>query len=267
MEKPDSSTRIVRNDEAQPLRELDQSGGDVHCSYSIFSHVFEEYAWILGFILDYGTYSSFQSQLAYLKYLGVTLIRIMSLEPMQCSLSSSICIKCWCAFCLLRSSLDQASIVYPGVQHPNFGSISELQLLVRAIHSYGMRVVLDMDLSGFDGHSNFYNYDESAAPSRYGPLFVNATEYAYDGRKARALNLEENEPARTVLEDTLYDLTTTLGFDGVYWKGLLCFRLNSAHCALGSGRDNSVNTELLQRVVATFEDVQIWVRAEAVREG
>ena len=128
----------------------------------------------------------------------------MSLEPMQCSLSSSICIKCWCAFCLLRSSLDQASIVYPGVQHPNFGSISELQLLVRAIHSYGMRVVLDMDLSGFDG---------------------------------------------------------------VYWKGLLCFRLNSAHCALGSGRDNSVNTELLQRVVATFEDVQIWVRAEAVREG
>ena len=53
----------------------------------------------------------------------------------------------------------------------------------------------------------------------------------------------------------------------MYWKGLLCFRLNSAHCALGSGRDNSVNTELLQRVVATFEDVQIWVRAEAVREG
>ena len=53
---------------------------------------------MLDFILDYGTYSSFQSQLPYLKYLGVTLIRIMSLEPMHCSLSSSINIKCWRLF-------------------------------------------------------------------------------------------------------------------------------------------------------------------------
>ena len=147
------------------------------------------------------------------------------------------------------------------MQHPNFGSISELQLLVRAIHELDMRVILDLDLSGFDDRSNLYNYDESAAPSSYGPLFANTTEYVYDGRRARALNMEENLPGRTVLEDTLYDLATTLGFDGVYWKGLLCFRLNGAHCAYGSGRDNAMNTELLQRVVETFEDVGIWVRA------
>ena len=167
---------------------------------------------------------------------------------------------------LISSFLDQASIVYPGVQHPNFGSISELQLLVQAIHNHGMKVILDVDFSGFDSHSNLYNYDESASPSSYGPLFDNFTEYTYDGRRVRALNMEGSQPAHTMLEDMLYDLTTTLGFDGVYWKGLLCFRLQSEQCVNGSGQDNSVNTDLLRRVVESFEDVQIWVRAEVVRE-
>ena len=48
-----------------------------------------------------GTYSSFLLQLPYLKSLGVSIIRIMSLEPAHCSLSDSINIKCWCRQCAI----------------------------------------------------------------------------------------------------------------------------------------------------------------------
>ena len=160
-------------------------------------------------------------------------------------------------------SVDQSSIVYPGVQHPNFGSISELQTMIRRIHSYGMQVVIDFDLSGFDAFSDWYNYDGSSKPSAYGPLFLNSTEYKYDGRTARALALESTSPAYMAVEDILYEYSETLDFDGVYWKGLLCFRLDSVDCASGRGDDIDVNVALLRRVVHDYQGMfSIWVGAE-----
>ena len=160
-------------------------------------------------------------------------------------------------------SVDRSSIVYPGVQHPNFGSASELQAMITSIHSYGMRVVVDFDLSGFDAFSDWYNYDESSKPSAYGPLFLNSTEYKYDGRTARTLALEPSSPAYVAVEDILYEYSETLDLDGVYWKGLLCFRLNSVECAAGRGDDIDMNIALLRKVVYDYqESFSLWVGVE-----
>ena len=47
-------------------------------------------------LLEEGTYEATLAELEYLKYLGVTTIRLMGLTPRPCELGGEIDSRCWC---------------------------------------------------------------------------------------------------------------------------------------------------------------------------
>ena len=164
----------------------------------------------------------------------------------------------------LASHPDHGSILTPEAPHPDHGSFTELKSLVRAIHARGMRVLFDVDWTGLSNASSFYDYDQSGQPSAYGPLFMEGVEYDYDAHRAQKPRLEADHPLFTLFANLLDVFTGLLGFDGVYWKGLLCLRLEDRACSKGQGSENRPLLEMLQSVVGDVPSVGLWVGG---REG
>ena len=158
---------------------------------------------------------------------------------MICEGDTEVDSRCWCTGFPVSSILDHGSILTPEAPHPAHGSFTDLKALVSAIHSRGMRVLFDVDWTGFSNASCFYDYDQSGHPSSYGPLFETGEEYRYDAHLSQKPRLWEDHPMFTLFANTLDAFTSLLGFDGVYWKGLLCLRLDGARCGAGQGEENA----------------------------
>lgn len=71
----------------------------------------------------------------------------------------------------------------------------------------------------------------------------------------------------TLFANTLDVFTSLVGFDGVYWKGLLCLRLDGARCGSGQGEENAVLSAMLGSVVGHFPSVGLWVGPRRGGEG
>ena len=168
----------------------------------------------------------------------------MSLEPSIC-MNSVIDHRCW----------KYNSHVYEGVQHPDLGSQQDLQDLVAAIHDHGMKAMIDLDWSGLNRYSDFYDYDGSSTPTTFGPLFQPTYDiYQYYGRACKKIDLSSGSAAETVLNAVIDRYARVFGFDGIYWRGMMCLRLDSPNCESGQGTDNAINTHYLQRVVSLFQN-------------
>ena len=166
-----------------------------------------------------GTYQSASQLVSYLANLGVTVVRIMSLEPAIC-FSSLIDSRCW----------KRRSNVYEGVQHPAYGSQEDLIALVQAIHTKGMLVMIDVDWSGLSRYSDFYDYDGSSIPTSFGPLFQATYDtYEYQAKTCKKFDLSSGSAGETIVSSALSRLATVFGFDGIYWRGLMCLRLDSSN--------------------------------------
>ena len=161
---------------------------------------------------------------------------------------------------IIHSFPDHASVVYTGVPHPSLGSQRDLTQLVEAIHAEGMQVIVDINWTSFSRHSDFYNYDGSEEPTVFGALFQ-TSEAGVDstGQVRRAIDLGVDRPGSLLLNDLLYRYTWTFGMDGVYWKGLLCLRVNGTECADGVGMENLPNAQYLRDVVKRLDTVKLWV--------
>lgn len=189
-----------------------------------------------------GTYQSASQLVSYLANLGVTVVRIMSLEPAIC-FSSLIDSRCW----------KRRSNVYEGVQHPAYGSQEDLIALVQAIHTKGMLAMIDVDWSGLSRYSDFYDYDGSSIPTSFGPLFQATYDtYEYQSKTCKKFDLASGSAGETIVSSALSRLATVFGFDGIYWRGLMCLRLDSSNCERGTGSDNAINTQYLREVVSRF---------------
>ncbi|CBK24845.2 uncharacterized protein [Blastocystis hominis] len=189
-----------------------------------------------------GTYQSASQFVSYLANLGVTVVRIMSLEPAIC-FSSLIDSRCW----------KRRSNVYEGVQHPAYGSPEELVDLVQAIHQKGMLAMIDVDWSGLSRYSDFYDYDGSSIPTSFGPLFQATYDtYEYQSKTCKKFDLSRGSAGETIVSSALDRLATVFRFDGIYWRGLMCLRLDSSNCERGTGSDNAINTQYLREVVSQF---------------
>ena len=160
----------------------------------------------------------------------------------------------------LISHVDHAKVVYPGVPHPAYGSQKELSQFIAAIHERGLQVILDMDWTGFSKDSDFYNYDGSFSPSEFGPLFQESSSpFMYEGHLSQSIDLGTDRPGATLLNDIIYRYSWKFGFDGIYWRGLLCLRLNSTHCTEGAGVETLNNALFLKEVVSRMDTVGLWV--------
>ena len=112
-----------------------------------------------------------------------------------------------------------------------------------------MRVLLDVDWTGFTDLSDFYDYDGSRQPVDFGPLFQpGVAAFPYDGRYARSIDLGSDRPAAAILSDLLYRYSWRLGVDGFYWRALLCLRLNG-------------NARFLREMTTRLDTVALWVAA------
>ena len=130
--------------------------------------------------------------------------------------------------------------MYFGHPHPQYGLQSELRSMIQSIHQNGLSVVLDMDLSKFTSYSDWYDYDTSATATSFGSLFDSSSPlYHYDSKTCSKLELKSNTPTRSLVLSILQRYTREMGFDGFYWKGLLCLRLHGSECENGKGSDNT----------------------------
>ena len=204
-----------------------------------------------------GTYQSASQFVSYLANLGVTVVRIMSLEPAIC-FSSLIDSRCW----------KRRSNVYEGVQHPAYGSPEELVDLVQAIHQKGMLAMIDVDWSGLSRYSDFYDYDGSSIPTSFGPLFQATYDtYEYQSKTCKKFDLSRGSAGETIVSSALDRLATVFRFDGIYWRGLMCLRLDSSNCERGTGSDNAINTQYLIITKAYLEGVPKELEEAAIVDG
>ena len=146
--------------------------------------------------------------------------------------------------------------------HPLFGSTTDIITFIHKAHTLSIRVLIDLDVTGFTPDSNYYTYDLSSYPSPFGPLFQNTSSFPYHNTTSKTVDLGEDYPMNTMVSNLLFRYSYVLGFDGVYWKGLLCLRLDGERCFEGEGEDNVVNTEFLKQVRARADTVSIWVGDE-----
>ena len=222
---------------------------------------------VVASIVAIGTYESTIQQLDYLQHLGVTIVRLMNLSPMICSGDAEVDPRCWCRRGWMGSSLVHASLLTPEAPHPALGSLQELKKLVTMIHNRGMKVLFEVDWTGFSNRSSYYNYDQSGMPTMYGPLFMDTQEYSYDGHLAQKPCLITDHPLFTIFSGVIDRYIEYYGFDGLYWKGMLGLRLDDMNCGQGYGNDNRLLTEMLQSVVNQFGSVNLWVEQSVGRDG
>mgnify|MGYP006954138942 FL=1 len=187
----------------------------------------------------------------------------MNLETHVCE-SSVIDSSCWCTLLSPPLILDHASVVYPGIPHPRYGLQSSLHSLLANISFTGMSSLHDVDLTQFSTASDWYNYDGSANSTWFGSLFdAEAPLFQYQGRTCGKPDLRTGTVSHTLLKTMLTRFVNEFGFTGLWWRGLLCLRLDGERCFEGEGEDNVVNTEFLKQVRARADTVSIWVRDES----
>lgn len=185
-----------------------------------------------------GNYSAILPYLGYFRRLGVTTLHLLTLEPHTCEGESTISSYCWCTSLIERLATDRPNVVYPGILHPAYGSLTDLKALIQAILAEGLFVVMDMDLSKFTTHSDWYDYDGSASPYSYGSLFEPVSLYQYDSRMCSKPKLTAGTPTRTIILSMLRRYVRDYKLSGFYWRGLLCLRLDGEECEKGKGSDN-----------------------------
>ena len=136
--------------------------------------------------------------------------------------------------------------------HPLFGSTTDIITFIHKAHTLSIRVLIDLDVTGFTPDSNYYNYDLSSYPSPFGPLFQNTSSFPYHNTTSKTVDLGEDYPMNTMVSNLLFRYSYVLGFDGVYWKGLLCLRLDSRECEQGEGSDNEKAVRFLRSMSASI---------------
>lgn len=152
-----------------------------------------------------------------------------------------------------------AHTIFPDVIHPFLGTSADILQFIHAAHALQIRVICDIDFTAFTAASNYFNYDLSSFPTAFGPLFESSSSFAYNSHTCQAADLGEDHPMNVVLTNMIYRYTYVLGFDGLYWKGLLCFRLDDPRCGEGIGEDNVIHTKLLKETKHHFDTVKYWV--------
>lgn len=173
-------------------------------------------------------------------------VEFMNLETHACE-SSVIDSSCWCTFLSPPLILDHASVVYPGIPHPRYGLQSSLCSLLANISFTGMSSLHDVDLTQFSTASDWYNYDGSANSTWFGTLFdAEAPLYQYQGRTRGKPDLQTGTVSHTLLRAMLTRFVGEFGFTGLWWRGLLCLRLDSRECEQGEGSDNKKAVRFLR---------------------
>lgn len=102
-----------------------------------------------------------------------------------------------------------------------------------------MSAVIDMDITKFTAHSDWYDYDGTASSTSFGSLFENTPLYQYDSRMCAKPVLQANSPIRSIILSMLRRYTQDFGLTGFYWRGILCLRLDDELCETGKGTDNT----------------------------
>ena len=108
-----------------------------------------------------------------------------------------------------------------------------------------MQVLLDIDLSQFSLDSDWYNYDGSASETYFGPLFRSGT-FLYEGQTCAKPILSTSNPPTTIILTMLRRYVEFFGFNGFWWRGLLCLRLTGQQCEKGVGADDTSSIQFLR---------------------
>ena len=180
----------------------------------------------------------------------------MNLDPQVCESSSSIHPSCWRITASPSSDIGNSSVVFPGIPHPAHGSHSSLSSLLYQIAFTGMSSLYDIDISCFSTHSDWYNYDGSANATWFGSLFnVASPLYDYEGKHCAKPRMDSGHVVHSLLTSILERPVKEFGFSGLWWRGVLCLRLNSPQCAQGKGDDDLTAVRFVRNVVRTVGTV------------
>ena len=191
-----------------------------------------------------GTYAAAAEAVEYLAHLGVAAVRVLSLEPHVCGAGSTIDARCWRS---LPRSLPhrQPHVVYPGIPHPSYGTQRELAALLQALRSRGVASLLDVDLS-VSTASDWFDFDGTASQYAFGTLFDKTGLFNCHQRRCARPDLATGSVARQLVATYLRRFVETIGFDGLWWRNVLCLRLKGDRCASGSGNDHTVAIAFLR---------------------
>ena len=135
--------------------------------------------------------------------------------------------------------------MYPGIPHPTYGTQRELTELLQALRRQGVASLLDVDLSASTA-SDWYDLDGTASQYAFGSLFDRTGLFDCDGRRCARPDLATGAVARQLVTAYLRRFVETLGFDGLWWRSLLCLRLKGDRCAVGGGGDHVVAVAYLR---------------------
>ena len=108
-----------------------------------------------------------------------------------------------------------------------------------------MQALVDVDLSQFSHESDWYDYDGSASETSFGPLFRSGT-YSYEGQTCAKPILASTNVPTTIILSTLRRFVDVFGFNGFWWRGLLCLRLTGERCEIGVGTDDASTIQFLR---------------------
>ena len=130
-------------------------------------------------------------------------------------------------------------MVYPGIPHPDLGSVSDLHAFLAKLMQYQISAVSELDLAHFTRDSDWYNYDGSATSQSFGALFGASPVYTYRDATCSKPDFRTGAASQLVLSSILNRYVSTFGLRGFWLKGTLCLRLDGANCEQGVGSDNA----------------------------
>lgn len=135
--------------------------------------------------------------------------------------------------------------MYPGIPHPSYGTQRELTTLLQALRSRGVASLLDVDLS-VSTASDWFDFDGTASQYAFGSLFDKTGVFDCHQRRCARPDLATGSVARQLVATYLRRFVETIGFDGLWWRNVLCLRLKGDRCASGSGNDHTVAIAFLR---------------------
>ncbi|CBK22856.2 uncharacterized protein [Blastocystis hominis] len=175
-----------------------------------------------------GTYFDASKYAALLSHLGVSIVHLLPLEASRCDSSSTIDLSCW----------YHSRVIYPGIPHPDLGSVSDLHAFLAKLMQFQISAVAELDLAHFTHDSDWYNYDGSATSQSFGALFGVSPVYSYRDETCSKPDFRTGAASQLVLSSILNRYVSTFGLHGFWMKGMLCLRLDGASCEQGVGADN-----------------------------
>ena len=139
---------------------------------------------------------------------------------------------------LFALSPDHSRVIYPGIPHPDLGSVSDLHAFLAKLMQFQISAVAELDLAHFTHDSDWYNYDGSATSQSFGALFGVSPVYSYRDETCSKPDFRTGAASQLVLSSILNRYVSTFGLHGFWMKGMLCLRLDGASCEQGVGADN-----------------------------